>query len=124
MQIVASLVALAFLLENAAAQTGQGPSAGTSVTEADPQRTLSDGAAVAAGLGPVRLSIDIERGKARLGYRDSRSARFASAGDARRSCIRARGTFSHRAGRLACRNPRAALRTSTGDIVVTGTLIP
>jgi hypothetical protein len=38
------------------------------------------------------------------------AVRYNNAADARADCIRARGTFSNRAGRLRCVNPRTSLR--------------
>lgn len=99
-----------------AATIGEWQSTGTGISRL--------GEAQGARAAGVTLLIDVDIEGSRRVYNGNRSARFANAVQARRSCIEARGTFSDTAGRLRCRNPRSALRSAEGDIIVTGTRIP
>jgi hypothetical protein len=126
MRIAIAIFALVCPAEPSLAQANQEQGHGASIArvKANNQLVIAETETGGPREAGVDLSIDVDPGATRLGYGSSRSARFPNAGEARRSCLAARGTFRDTAGRLECRNPRIALRNADGDIVVTGTRIP
>jgi hypothetical protein len=119
MRIVVALSALALVTGAALAQDRTGLSAGKGIVKvkSNPQIT----AAPTAG---VDVLIDSSAGALRSERAAPRFAHFASLAEAERSCARAAGTFSSAATAPTCRNPRRALTSDEGDIIVTGTRIP